>query len=138
MKKSKKRPQHAKRKKAFDAVMEAYRAARGVQVGVSAVTIGAGGKGTPNPTKPTPVDFRCDVEKVFHKILKTALDQQNFYESYLDFDSEDYIERGMHAQKIYGVKMHNLEEGVGAEFLKRGIYPMRGKDSYFLTIRKTK
>ncbi len=135
--KHKKRPPYDKRKKAFDLVMEAYRSARDVKVGVSAVNIGSGGKGTANPVRPTLVDFRCDVERVFRKILKSESAWDAFRQAYLDFDSEDYIERGMHAQKIYGEAMQNLEEGMGAEFIKRGIYPMHGKDSYFRTIRRT-
>jgi len=137
--KHKKRPPYDKRKKAFDLVMEAYRGAKNVKVGVSAVNIGGGGKGTANPVKPTLVDFRCDVERVFRKIFKDRLTSWlDFQSAYLDFDSEDYIERGMHAQKIYGEAMQNLEQGMGAEFIKRGIYPMHGKDSYFKTIRRTK
>ena len=138
MKKSKKKVPHGKRKKAFDSVLEAYRQAKNVQVGVSAVHIGGGGKGTANPMKPTLVDFRCDTERVFAKILKTSAERRAFREAYLDFDSEDYIERGMHAQKIYGEGMQNLEQGMGALFIARHIYPMHGPGSYFRTIRRTK
>ena len=88
--------------------------------------------------KPTLVDFRCDTERVFAKILKTSAARRAFREAYLDFDSEDYIERGMHAQKIYGEAMQNLEQGMGAQFIARGIYPMHGPGSYFRTIRRTK
>jgi len=136
--KKRKSPQFAKRKHAFDSVLDSYRAARGIQVGVSAVNLGSGGKGTANPVRPTLVDFRCDVERVFNKILKSESAWDAFRQAYLDFDSEDYIERGMHAQKIYGEAMQNLEQGMGAEFIKRGIYPMHGNGSYFKTIRRTK
>ena len=59
--KKKKSPQFAKRKKAFDSVLDSYRAARGVPVGVSAVNIGSGGKGTTNHVRPTLVDSLADV-----------------------------------------------------------------------------
>jgi hypothetical protein len=136
--KKKKPPLHGKRQKAFDLVMDAFRSVKNVQVGVSAVNIGSGGKGTANPCQPSLVDFRADVTLVFRKIFKSESAWRDFQAAYLDFDSEDYIEREMHAQKIYGKGMQNLKEGVGAEFIKRGIFPMHGNGSYFRTIRRTK
>jgi len=135
--KKRKSPQFAKRKHAFDSVLDSYRAARGVQVGVSAVNIGSGGKGTTNHVRPTLVDFRADVELVFHKVFKAETAWRAFEEAYINFDSEDYIEREVHAQSILGETMHSLAQGLGAEFIKRGIYPLHGKGSYFRTIRRT-
>jgi hypothetical protein len=136
--KKKKLPQFAKRKKAFDCVLQAYRDAKNVQVGVSAVNIGCGGKGTSNPCQPNIVDFRADVELVFHKVFKSESAWRAFEEAYINFDSEDYIEREVHAQSILGETMHSLAQGLGAEFIKRGIFPLHGKGSYFRTIRRTK
>ena len=137
MKKSKKKPpQYAARKKAFDNVLRAFRDARHVQVGVSAVNIGGGGKGTANPCRPSLIDFRADVELVFRKIFKIETAWRAFEAAYLDFDSEDSIEMEVHAQKILGDARHNLEQGLGNEFLNRGIHPTHGKGGYFRTIRK--
>jgi|GEM_PF-1690278 hypothetical protein len=140
MKKSqKKRPQYRARKNAFDKVIQAYRDAKEVKVGFSAVNMVNDAKGAVNPShqiRPTLVDFRADVELVFRKIFKAASAWKTFQEAYLLFDSEDPIEMGVLAQKLLGRDaMNNLEQGVGAEFIKRGIFPMHGKNSYFRTRR---
>ena len=65
--KAKQKPQFSARKKAFDAVLEAYRSAK--DVGIGAVAIGDGGKGVSNPVKPSLTDLRCDVDRVINKCV---------------------------------------------------------------------
>jgi hypothetical protein len=133
--KSKKKVPYAKRKKAFDTVLEAYRSAKDLTGGLGAITISDTGKPAKNFVKPTLSDFRCDVVKVFTKIL-TQDNVLAFYKAYIEFDSTDTIEMEMHADKLIGSGRHNLEQGMGAEFIKRGIYPTTGKGGYFKTIRQ--
>jgi hypothetical protein len=132
--KSKKPPQFAARKKAFDRVLEAYRDAKDTG-GIGAAVL-SGGKGVSNPVKPSLTDFRCDVMKVVNKCLLNAVDRLRFRLAYIDFDSESPIDCEVFAERVMGSMRHGLEQGCGAEFIKRGIYPMHGKKGYFHTIRQ--
>ena len=132
--KSKKPPQYAKRKRAFDAVLEAYRNAK--DVGIGAAAIGAGGKGVTNPVRPSLTDFRCDVMKVINHCLYTYIDRLRFRLAYLEFNSESPIEQEMFADKVFGSGRHSLEQGIGARLISKGVYPMYGKNGYFTTIRQ--
>jgi hypothetical protein len=136
MKSRKSKPQHAARKKAFDDVLATYRQAQDMTGGIGAIVIGDGGKGVSNPVRPSLTDFRCDVERVFGKCLKGSLAWKNFFLAYVLYDSDDVIDMGMHAQKILGDGMHGLEQGMGALFIKHGIYPLHGKGGYFHCIRQ--
>lgn len=122
---------YAKAKKAFDAVMAAYR--NFSVVSIKAVNLGANSQGVANPAKPTPIEFRCDVDKAVKLRLKGATVAQ-FRETYAEYDSEDSIEMEMHAQRVLGDRRHSIEQRLGAEFLRRGIYPIGGK-GYFHVIR---
>lgn len=131
----KKPPQFAKRKKAFDEVMEKYRAVLGFGLGeVGAVNISSGGKSSPNFVRPVPTEFRCDVEKVIEKCVTTPGDMERFEMAYVRYDSDNPIEMEVRAQAIMGSMRHGLEQGIGALFIDRGIYPIAG--SYFLTVRQ--
>lgn len=133
MKKSqpkKEKRQYAKAKKAFDSVMSAYRNL--MVITVSAVNVNGGSKGSTNPAKPTPTDFRCDVERAVKLRLKGATEAQ-FLKAYIEFDSEDSIEQEVHAQKVIGSKRHSIEQRLGAEFLRRKLYPIQ--NGYFRSIR---
>ena len=136
MKPKKKPPQFAKRKKAFDEVMAAYRDAKDVTGGMGAVAITDAGGGTPNPAKPSLTDFRCDVERVIYKCVKAGGLMARFAAVYIMFDSENPIDTERLADQVIGSGRHNLEQGLGAEFLKRGIYPLNGKRGYFHSIRQ--
>jgi hypothetical protein len=135
MKSRKSKPQHAERKKAFDDVLESYRQAHDTG-GMGAIVIGDGGKGVSNPVRPSLTDFRCDCENIFGRCLKGPDAWKNFYLAYVVYDSEDVIDMEMHAQKILGDGRHGLEQGMGALFIKHGIYPLHGKGGYFHCIRQ--
>lgn len=111
--------------------MQAY---RDCQVApLSAIQYNDGSGGTRYAAKPTLTDFKCDVERVIKKCVKS---RQVFYLAYVFFDSEDAIEREVYADKLVGEGRHNLEQGMGAEFLKRRLHPTKGKGGYFHVIRK--
>ena len=131
-----KKPQFAKRKDAFDKVMEAYRSAKDMNGGIGALLLGAGGKGVMNPVQPSLTDFRCDVDKVINKCCPRKVDKLRFRLAYIGFDSPDPIEMERYADKVMGGGRHNLEQGMGAEFVKRGIFPMYGRGGYFRSIRQ--
>jgi hypothetical protein len=132
-----KNPQHAERKKAFDTVLETYRNAK--DTGIGAVAISGGGKAVSNPARPSFIDFRCDVDRVINKCIPVAHTEIRirFRAAYIDFDCTDYIEMEVHADRTMkmGLGRHNLEEGIGAEFKKRDIYPIK---KYFHTVRKSR
>jgi hypothetical protein len=133
MKSRKLKPQFAARKKAFDAVMASYRQAK--DTGLGTASIDGGGKGVSNPVRPSLTDFRCDVEKVINKCV-TAQDMVvRFRASYINFDSESCIENERYADKVIGSIRHGLEQGIGNEFLRRGLYPLHGRGGYFTSIR---
>ena len=134
--KKKQKPQFAKRKKAFDTVMQAYRDAKDVTGGMGAVTISDSGGGSPNPAKPNLADLRCDVERVIEKCVTSEAMRVRFRAAYLEFDSEKPLDMEVFAHHVIGSGRHNLEQGLGAEFIKRGIYPLNGKRGYFHCIRQ--
>jgi|SRR5208282_1084899 len=133
-----KKPQFAKRKRAFDSVMECYRSAKDTNGGIGAMVIGAGGKGVMNPVRPTLTDLRCDVDTVVNKCIprEQVETRLRFRAAYILFDSVSSIDCEVFAEKIMGSMRHNLEQGMGAQFIARGIYPLYGKKGYFTTIRK--
>ena len=134
MKSRKLKPQFAARKKAFDAVMTAYRQAK--DTGLGTAPIDGGGKGVSNPVRPSLTDFRCDVEKIFNRVV-TAQDMVvRFRACYINFDSENPIDNERYADKVIGSMRHSIEQGCGALFIRKGVYPLYGKGGYFTTIRQ--
>ena len=134
MKSRKLKPQFAARKKAFDSVMTAYRQAK--DTGLGTASIDGGGKGVSNPVRPSLTDFRCDVEKVINKCV-TAQDMVvRFRACYINYDSESSIDNERYADKVIGSMRHGLEQGIGALFIKNGLFPLHGKGGYFHTIRQ--
>lgn len=131
MKPKKKNLPYAKRKAAFDDVMQAYRDSQVAPL--SAIQYGDSSGGTRYAAKPTLTDFKCDVERC---IAKCAENLRLFSIAYVWFDSEDPIEREVYADHVVGEGRHSLEQGLGALFIKRGIYPTKGKGGYFHTIRR--
>src|SRR5216683_1170566 len=112
--KKKKSVPYAKRKLAFDDVMQAYRDSQIAPL--SAIQYDEGSTGTRYAAKPTLTDFKCDVERVIKKCVKN---RQIFFIAYVFFDSEDLIEREVYADKMIGEGRHLLEQGMGALFIKR-------------------
>lgn len=132
----KQKPQFANRKRAFDGVLAMYRQAQDVTGGMGAVNISEGGRGVSNPVRPSLTDFRCDVEKVINKCVKAQDAVVRFRAAYINYDSEDPIDIERYADKVIGEGRHGLEQGIGALFIKHGIYPLHGKGGYFTTIRQ--
>lgn len=112
--------------------MQAYRDCQVVPL--SAIQYGDAAGGSRNPAKPTLTDFKCDVELIIAKCVKIG--RLNFFKAYVWFDSEDAIEREIHADKTIGEGRHSLEQGVGALFIKRRLHPTKGKGGYFHTVRE--
>ena len=134
MKSRKQKPQFAARKKAFDEVMVAYRQSK--DTGLGASTISGAGKGSSNPVRPSLTDFRCDCEKIFNKVVTTQDMVVRFRASYINYDSESSIDNERYADKVIGSMRHGLEQGIGALFIKNGLFPLHGKGGYFTTIRQ--
>lgn len=126
----------AKNKKAFDVVMRHLRDLGRPQIGgVGAVNPAqGGGKPAPrNPAKPTPVDFRCDVFMAIGAACPKDIDLVQFFLAYVlgEADQEDDIAREMHAQKLLHDRRHSVEQRLGAEFIRRGLFPVQGKGYFF-------
>jgi hypothetical protein len=120
-------------KKAFDAVMSHYRSLLGIG-SISAMNMAILAKGSPNPTRPTPLDFRCDVDKVIKKIVPARW-KARFIAVYILTEGETDIEHGMLAHKIFGGAHHSFEQRMGEQFVTRKLHPVQGR-GYFHTIRK--
>ena len=95
-----------------------------------------GGKGSSNPVRPTLTDFRVDCEKIFNKVVTAQDAVVRFRAAYINYDSYDQIDIERYADKVIGIGRHGLEQGIGALFIKHGIYPLHGKGGYFTTIRQ--
>jgi hypothetical protein len=122
---------HRKNKRAFDSVMSHLRKCSTSTLGASKLP-GSSGKSSPNPVKPSVIDFRADVMKAVTARLPKDISLEKFVEAYVDFDTEDDIEREVHAQKILHDRRHSAEQRCGDEFILRGIYPV---NRYFTSVR---
>jgi hypothetical protein len=127
----KKAPEYAKRKRAFDETLAAYRRSATATLGAMQYN-DSSAPSEPNPARPTQIDFKSDVDRV---IYKCVTDLQAFLLAYVIFDCEDDIEREMHVQKVLGDARHGLEQGMGAEFIRRRIHPVK---KYFKAVRAEK
>jgi hypothetical protein len=130
--KKKKPPKFAANKRAFDSTMQSYRTANVVVLSAMQYTDGDG------PTsryeaKPTPTDFRCDVDCVITKCVKHVKRLVRFTMTYIYYDSIDPIDMEIYADKMMGPTRHGLEQGMGAEFIKRNLYP---SSKYFKAVRQ--
>jgi hypothetical protein len=130
----KKKPRNfARNKKAFDSVFSAYRSLAST-TSISAVNMAAPSGGSRNPAKPTPLDFRCDVDECV-KLIVPKKWQIKFYATYTVDVSESPIEQGVFEQTMLGGLRHSFEQRLGELFVKRGIWPVQGK-GYFYAVRK--
>jgi hypothetical protein len=59
-----------------------------------------------------------------------------FRASYINYDSESSIDNERYADKVIGSMRHGLEQGIGALFIKNGLFPLHGDGGYFTTIRQ--
>lgn len=136
LKKRPRRPEgFAKNKQAFDGVMNHLRRMGKPTLGhVGAVNIQAQSGGKPaakNPAKPSIVDFWADVFLAIQAVLPKDIDPVKFHLAYTLYDSDDAIERELHAQKILHDRRHSVEQRVGAEFIRRKIFPVQGRGYFY-------
>jgi len=124
--KQKKPKNYGRNKRAFDKVIERVREIMDRQLIAMDVD---------NPGRPTPIDFRVDVTRAIESKIPKDVGLEKFDDAYLFFDSEDYIEREMHAHTILGDRRHSVEQRIGEEFLRRKLYPTR---AYFKYTRKAR
>lgn len=132
----KKKPRNfARNKKAFDDVMQHVRDLGVPQLGaVHAMNMATSGSAAPrNPAKPTLVEFRCDVFMAIKAACPKDIDLKQFFLAYVlgDADQDDSIAREIHAQKLLHDRRHSVEQRIGAEFLKRKLFPVQGKGYFF-------
>jgi len=130
-----KKKEFAKNKKAFDVVMSYYRDLSGIG-SISAIRISDASKGSVNPAKPTPLDFRCDVDKVIKKIVPARF-RSRFTAVYILTEAMTEIEQEMLADKVIGGARHSFEQRIGEQLVQRKIFPVQGR-GYFHTIRKAR
>jgi hypothetical protein len=138
-KKSPKRPDEYRRnKRAFDSVLRHVR-----RIGrpwlkpskaINPENIGSGG-GSMNPMKPTTVDFWADVCRAIKTACPKDVSLVKFHLAYTLFDSVEAIDIEQHAHKTLGDRRHSVEQRIGAEFIRRKIWPVQGK-GYFYALRK--
>lgn len=88
---------------------------------IMAVDLSRPERGTPNPARPTPVDFMCDVEMLIERIVPKTLLKNFFNEYIMENNSLDQSEKD------------SFEQQLGSTFAKCQMWPIR---KYFLTIRK--
>lgn len=122
---------YGRHKKAFDSVLSHYRSLS-TSTSLPAVNAAAGGKPSRNPAKPTPLDFRVDVDRVIN-IIVPKRDRLRFYVTYANW-SDDQLEIEKLADKMLGGVRHAYEQRAGAMFIKRGVWPVQNK-GYFFSIR---
>ncbi|PWT76409.1 MAG: hypothetical protein C5B59_06705 [Bacteroidetes bacterium] len=103
---------------------------------ISAINIAQSSKGSPNPARPTPLDFRCDVEKVIKKIIPAAF-LARFFKAYIFLEAADSIEQEKWADKVLGGIRHSFEQRMGEQFIERKLHPVQGR-GYFHCIRKAR
>lgn len=119
---------YRRNKKAFDSVIIYYkRMDRPMLKPLGAINPEAGkskGSSYRNPVKPSLLELWCDVQIAIRAVLPKGVTYEKFETVYFQFDSEDETERNTHAYKMFGGRCHSIEQRVGAEFVRRGIYPL--------------
>lgn len=130
-----KKKDFAKNKRAFDAVIGHYRSL-GAIGSIGALNMEKSGGGTPNPAKPSILDFRCDVEKVIKKIVPQR-HYARFLKAYIFVECTTDIEQEKWADKVLGGMRHSFEQRMGEVFNQRKIFPVQGR-GYFHSIRRAR
>jgi hypothetical protein len=139
--KSKKPKEFAKNKRAFDGVMRHVRLLGRPWLSpshaVNPESVGSGG--SRNPAKPNSVEFWSDVFLAVKATCPKDITLVRFFLAYVlgDADVDDDIARELHAQKSLGDRRHSVEQRVGAEFLRRKIFPVQGR-GYFYAPRRAR
>ncbi len=132
MQRKKKVKNYSRSKKAFDSVFSHYRSLS-TTTSIPAVNAAAGGKPSRNPTKPTPLDFKVDVDRVVN-IVVPEKNRLIFYVSYGGCWTDEQLEIEKLADKMLGGVRHSYEQRLGDQFIKRKIFPVQGH-GYFWSIR---
>ena len=135
MQQKKKPKNYAGNKRAFDSVFAHYRALATSQ-SISAVNMAAASGGSRNPAKPTPLDFRCDVDKAIDIVVPKNR-RVRFRLTYIVPWAETDLEQEIFADKMLGGIRHSFEQRLGELFTKRGLYPVQ-KKGYFYSVRGKK
>lgn len=133
MKKKAKQRSPRKNKKAFDSVMRHLRQMHTIHP-MRAVNFNAGGAASINPSKPTPIDFICDVDVVIRETLPPHVSRLKVYLTYVVNASDDELEQEKYADAVFGNIRHQFEQSLGLAFIRRGLFPVQGK-GYFHTVR---
>jgi hypothetical protein len=97
--------------------------------------IGSGG--SRNPAKPNTVEFWADAFLAIRAACPRDINLVTFHLAYTLFDSEDVVEQEQHAEKLLGGRRHSVEQRVGEEFIRRGVYPVQGR-GYFYSLRRAR
>lgn len=135
MQKKARKKDYAKAKKAFDAVIGHYRSL-GAIGSIGALNMEKSGGGTPNPARPTPLDFRCDVEKVIKKVVPQQ-HYARFLKAYIFVECITDLEQEKWADKVLGGLRHSFEQRAGAEFVRKKLFPVMGR-GYFWCLRRAR
>lgn len=83
------------------------------------------------------MEFWADAFLAIQQACPKDVDLRRFHRAYTLYDSEDVIDIEKHAQKVLGDRRHSVEQRVGAEFIRRKIYPVQGK-GYFYAVREVR
>ena len=112
----KNRERRAKNKKAFYQTIEVYALFKTKSLSVKDLFSNST---TPNPAKPSPTDFICDVENQIKIVMKTKKELTDFMETYIMGMGREGTTR--------------IEQRIGQLFISREIWPIA---RYFKTIRR--
>ena len=120
MNRKKKRVNYSKNKRVFDKVMAAWRGSIGAGLG-SVRLGGAPGAQFKIKTKPTPIDFRADVQKIVQQVVKG--DKLAWFWSAYSFDSCDSRDIEWFVQHMLGDRRHSWEQRLGKLFSDNRMIP---------------
>lgn len=122
MNRKKQRVNYGKQKRTFDRVMAAWRGAKGA--GLGSVRIG-GTRGAQFKikAKPTPVDFRADVQKIVQQVVKG--EKLVWFWAAYSFDSCDPQDIELFVQHMLGDRRHSWEQRLGKLFIDNNVHPSK-------------
>ena len=120
MNRKKKRVNFGKNKRTFDTVMAAWRGSIGAGLG-SVRLGGAPGAQFKIKIRPTPVDFRADVQKTVEQVVKG--EKLLWFWTAYSFDSCDSRDIEWFVQKMLGDRRHSWEQRLGKLFIDNKLSP---------------
>ena len=125
--KPKKTTAFTKNKKAFDEVLRRFRDISSPKLGpLGAMNFERSGSSPSarNPVAPNTVEFHSDVMLAIKASMPKGVRLAKIIQAYILWDSEDALEQNIFAQKVLGGRVHSVEQRIGAEFVRRGIWPL--------------